>query len=537
MARAAMGSVTKGRGPRRSRWRRARPPAGRRHRTPRTTSWGRAIRRWPTTPRTGGSRRPPCRRPPCASDVCSRTCASAWPVRTPGPRGSARPALHVVVRHPSPHGPHPAPSLRLGRGHRRHDGLLEALDVVGVADVRLVELVPGAGELRQDEGSAAVVPAGDVLLGHEVHAVAQRGHQQDVGREEERRHLVARVGVVQVVDGRRADVPELAVDPAHLGLHLLAQRAVGVDALAAGGRDLHEDLVGRGDRAVLEELRIGLETVPDALGVVEAVNAEQEGRGVAERLADLLGPLDHLRGLGEGLEPGEVHGDRDRARAHDPRSLPSIVATVSPLVVRPSSRRHARRKLCASATRWKPRKSAPSRPSSRRLRQGSCAKSSTGGKGMWLNQPIRTSGPQLAHHRRHELQLVVVHPDGGALGGDLADGLGEAPVHPLVGGPPVAVEGRRDDDVVVDRPQGVVAEALVVLADLVARERDRAQVHAVLVEGLGRLAGVSGPAHPGAGSLPPHHRLHGRDEAAGAAPSTSPSSRSPPCRRAGGSLR
>ena len=40
---------------------------------------------------------------------------------------------------------------------------------------------------------------------------------------------------------------------------------------------------------------------------------------------------------------------------------------------------------------------------------------------------------------------------------------------------------------------------------------------AVLVEGLGRLAGVAGPADPGAG-LVAHDRLHRGDEATGAAP-------------------
>ena len=69
-----------------------------------------------------------------------------------------------------------------------------------------------------------------------------------------------------------------------------------------------------------------------------------------------------------------------------------VNTTVSPLVVMPSIRRQARRKFSASAVRWKPRKSAPSRPSTRARRQGSWANSSTGGKGMWLNQPIRTSG-------------------------------------------------------------------------------------------------------------------------------------------------
>ena len=139
------------------------------------------------------------------------------------------------------------------------------------------------------------------------------------------------------------------------------------------------------------------------------------------------------------------------------------------------------------------------------------------GEGDVVEPPDAHVGPQLAHEGRHELQLVVLHPHTSALGRHLGHGLREALVDGLVARPPVAVEGGRHDDVVVDRPQGVVGEALVVVAHLVGRQRHRGEVDAVLVEGLGSLAGVTGPADPGAG-LRAHDGLHGRDEPAGATP-------------------
>ena len=45
-------------------------------------------------------------------------------------------------------------------------------------------------------------------------------------------------------------------------------------------------------------------------------------------------------------------------------------------------------------------------------------------------EPDPQVGAQLAQHRRHQLQLVVVHPDRGVLGGDLGGLLGEPPVDP-----------------------------------------------------------------------------------------------------------
>src|ERR1019366_2283277 len=143
-----------------------------------------------------------------------------------------------------------------------------------------------------------------------------------------------------------------------------------------------------------------------------------------------------------------------------------VKVTVSALVVMPSSRLQERRKFSASAVRWKPRKSAPSRPSTRARRHGSCEKSSTGGERDVVEPADANIGSHRPDHRRNELQLVVMHPDRGTRRGHLYDGLGEALVDPPVGVPPVAVEGRRDDHVMEDRPERVVAETLVVLLDL-----------------------------------------------------------------------
>ena len=129
-------------------------------------------------------------------------------------RGSGSPSVDVVVQHAAAQRPHPPRLLLVGRLHGLHDRVLEALDVVRVADERLVQLVGGAGELAEHQRAAVVVAAGDVLLGHQVHAVAQRGDEHDVGGLEHRRHLLARVGVVQVLHGRARRAAVLAVDPA-----------------------------------------------------------------------------------------------------------------------------------------------------------------------------------------------------------------------------------------------------------------------------------------------------------------------------------
>jgi hypothetical protein len=78
------------------------------------------------------------------------------------------------------------------------------------------------------------------------------------------------------------------------------------------------------------------------------------------------------------------------------------------------------------------------------------------------------------------------------------------------------MEGRRDDDVVVDGPQRVVAEALVEVPYLLGGQADGPQVHAVLIEGGRGFSSITGPAHPGPG-VGTHHRLHRGHETSGTA--------------------
>jgi hypothetical protein len=118
------------------------------------------------------------------------------------------------------HDPHPALQLGRLRRDRAHERLLHAVRVVRVTEERLPQFGGGAGELAQHQRPAAVAPGGHVLLGHEVHAVAQWRHHHDVSCDIHRRQFSAAVRLVQVVDGRHTDPAELAVDPADLAFHL-----------------------------------------------------------------------------------------------------------------------------------------------------------------------------------------------------------------------------------------------------------------------------------------------------------------------------
>ena len=101
---------------------------------------------------------------------------------------------------------HPARPLGVVHLDGVDDGTAHRGVVVGVDEHGVGELVGGAGELPQHEHAVHVARRGDVLLGDEVHPVAQRGHQHHVGRRGRGRRARSSCSApVQVVDGRVAD--------------------------------------------------------------------------------------------------------------------------------------------------------------------------------------------------------------------------------------------------------------------------------------------------------------------------------------------
>ena len=165
-----------------------------------------------------------------------------------------------------------------------------------------------------------------------------------------------------------------------------------------------------------------------------------------------------------------------------------------------------RAKFSAPINRWKPTRSAPSRPSMISLRHGRRANSSHGGNGMCRKNPIVASGRSSRTICRDELELVVVDPDHRAGRGDLRQAVGEPLVDGDVGVPLLGLERRLAHRVVVQRPQRVVGKALVVVVVLARRQADRVELDAVEGERLGVVVDHAGPAHPGSAGVAQHRQ-------------------------------
>src|SRR3546814_4643607 len=70
---------------------------------------------------------------------------------------------------------------------RLHDGVADLVLAVGIDEQGVLQLKRGAREARQDEDARIVgILGGDIFLGDEVHAVAQRRDQRDLGGAVER---------------------------------------------------------------------------------------------------------------------------------------------------------------------------------------------------------------------------------------------------------------------------------------------------------------------------------------------------------------
>src|SRR5262249_20161142 len=114
------------------------------------------------------------------------------------------------------------------------------------------------------------------LLRDEVHAVAERRDETDVGRSVERRELALLVRPEEIPDGDPVGVAEAAVHVADELLDLAAHAHVLAHARPRRRRDLDERDLAPPRRVELEEARERAEALEDSLGVVEAVDAEDD---------------------------------------------------------------------------------------------------------------------------------------------------------------------------------------------------------------------------------------------------------------------
>ena len=412
------------------------------------------------------------------------------------PVGDRPPPEHLVELAP------PSAPLRQGHGDRPVDGLGDPVDVVRVDDHGALELAGGAGERGQDQHPRVVgVLSGDVLLGHQVHAVAQRGHQPDPCRPVEAGQRALGVGAVDVAQRHPVGLAEPSVDCTRLTFEVGADLAVLRDLTAGRRRDLEEDRLPPVLGVAVEEAAEGGEPVVQPLGVVEPVDTDDqpstEQRVTESAHRDLLGRP-------HGLLGDEVAVDRDGDALHEGARAGRHRDVV---VVRQAAAGEVDQVVDAGLTVALGLE-AHEVVVGQRLHECPVPRQrddevGRGKRGVQEETDPRAH-PFLAQQRGERHQVVVLDPDEVVVADHRGEHACERAVDPLVA--PVGVAAVVDEvqPVVQQRPQRTVGEAVVVGVVLSAGEVDGDVLDPALGHLRRRAGGVdhlAGPAEPDAAVL------------------------------------
>ena len=208
--------------------------------------------------------------------------------------------------------------LPLFERHRERlcDRRAHHLGIVWIDQERSAELGRRACKTRQDQDAGVVLVLGsDILLGHEVHAVAQRRHQRGPRGAVEAGQHAAAVGAVDVADRRPGGLAISAVDAAggradralHLGIFL--------DLGAALRGDLQISHLAAPIGVDRKEALERIHALSEAFRIIEPVDADHHG-AAGEAVEHVL----HERGTHRASsQPAELAGldpDREYADAH-----------------------------------------------------------------------------------------------------------------------------------------------------------------------------------------------------------------------------
>ncbi len=288
-----------------------------------------------------------------------------------------------------------------------------------------------------------------------------------------------------------------SIDAPHQLVDVALQLGVGGHALARGHRDLHEAHLIAQLRRLLQQAIDGVQPPRDALGVVEPVDPQHDGAATGIG-ADGLGARDHVGAVGQGVEALGVDAHRVNPQPRDPRPQRDAVVVSR----QPEHLGDRGREVVAVLGDVEADQIGAQHALQDRGAPGQDAEDLGRRKRDVQEEADAGLGQLLADHGRGQGQLVVVDPDQVAGAMAAHDLVGEAAVDGPVDLPlALGVEPDLVEQVVEQRPQHAVREAVVVARDLVPGQlhRDRAQLAEALGDELACLAAarqLTGPAQP-----------------------------------------
>jgi hypothetical protein len=196
------------------------------------------------------------------------------------------------------------------------NGISQFLGIPWVDDQTSVQALGSTSKLGQDHDTVSLLLCCDVLVRHQVHTVAGRGNQADVGNGVQRDQLVEGDGLVHEVDRHELDSAELAVDTSDELVDDGAEVLVLFDVLSRRNSDLDEDDLANPFGVLREEDFEGVQLLRNALDVVKTVNTDNE-LDALELLLKRSYPLLYLGLLETLVELLRVDTDGESADSND----------------------------------------------------------------------------------------------------------------------------------------------------------------------------------------------------------------------------
>ena len=209
--------------------------------------------------------------------------------------------------------------LALGQRHgngARHGGG-HRIRIIGIDQQgAFLELRRRTGKARQDQHAGIIgILGGDIFLGHQIHAVAQRRHQPDLCRAIKPRQRRPAIGAVDIAHRRPGGIGVSAIDAPRHGAHGLLDLGIFLDLAAALGRDLQVSDLAMAFGMKGQKPLIGFQPQADALGIIQPVHADHQRARHA--FSDFLHQLAALRPPRQAVEFARLDPHRKSADAHD----------------------------------------------------------------------------------------------------------------------------------------------------------------------------------------------------------------------------
>ena len=418
-----------------------------------------------------------------------------------GAEKALHPRVHVVRAHPVAEGRHPGLPLVGLHGQRTVERRGHGIDVERVHHQRFLQLLRGPRHFGEHEHAVQGHLGHHVFLGHQVHAVPQRGDQRHVRRAIQGYQFLGGQRTDQVADRRPSGFGEPPVDAPHRLVDLPLELRILGHALPARHQELREHDVPAVLRPSLEQPLHREQPLVDALGVVQPVDAEDFPRPITV-------PGTRPRRFGHRGDVVRVDADRVGDRRHGA----SVVFDLTGVAVHVAAQQARRsvQEMIGVAVHLEPHDVGAEHATQQPARPGKHPENVGGGEGDVQERRDPRLRYQLPQVVRRAQELVVLHPDQLSRARERRGLLREPLVDRVVHAPRIGVDPRAAHEVVEQRPQRAVGESGVVLRQLVRRERNRFVAH-VAIPGhfdVVRLRHLfppdAGPPDPDPAALPQH---------------------------------